>query len=578
MRNRFNAIFNYSVKHVCELALIICLLYSYFQPVHDHPWERIIKSDGLGYYSYLPAAFIYHDFQYSFTTDIVKKHPRTDFGAGFTKETENGKVNKYFVGLSILWFPFFLIAHFLSFLLGYPTDGYSLLYQILILLSANFYLWLGCRYTRKLILEYPLSEKVAAVILLLTVFGTNLFFYVTVDSALSHAYSFAIIAACLYFWKQFLQTKKIKNLYLTLFLFGLVLLIRPTNIVVCLMFLFFAGNLKTFWDTLRGLKIKEIIVAGFIFLITIFPQFLVYYLQTGHFIVWSYGDERFFFDNPQLFNVLFSYQKGLFIYTPLVLVALFGLIYLFKNNKFQFTIMCLFLFLSTYIISSWWCWYYGASLGLRAFIDYYSILALLMTFLYLNFEKTFYKKTLLIIAPIFIIHTLILMHQYRHSIISWASMNKQKFWFSFLKISKDYEGLVYSDALFSENEPTNIIHIKTSQNKFVCSERNAEGSVVADKDVASSWETFNMISLSSTTIALKSEDGAYVSSLINEGGVIRHSAKEIKEWETFQLVPIGKNVFLLKACNNKYIRLSGTKLFADADNFSEGEHFTIIKL
>ena len=52
------------------------------------------------------------------------------------------------------------------------------------------------------------------------------------------------------------------------------------------------------------------------------PQMIYWNEMTGHWLYFSYGsDERFFFGDPAIIKGLFSYRKGLFIYTPLLLFA-----------------------------------------------------------------------------------------------------------------------------------------------------------------------------------------------------------------------------------------------------------------
>lgn len=564
-----------STKYICEIILLICLTVSFCQQIQDNQWKKIIKADGLGYYSYLPAIFIYNDYTFSFTKDIQNKYEKTDFGYGFLNTTPKGKVDKYFVGLSILWLPFFLIAHFLSLLFGFSADGYSKLYQIAVLIATNFYLWLGCKYTRKLILEYPISQNIAAVVLLSIVFGTNLLFYVVGDPSHTHAYSFSMIAVFLYSIHSFFKNGNTKQLYWSAFLLGIIVLIRPSNIVIGLMILFFAGSLKAFRNVLMEFR-KKILISVTIFILTLFPQFLLYYLQSGHFFVWSYGEEGFNFNTPQIFNVLFSYRKGLFVYTPLTLLSLAGLIYLFRTNKFQFTIMLIFLLLSTYIISSWQCWTYGCSLGQRAFVDYYSVLGLLISFLWLSLRKNYLKGTFFLIAVLFIFYSSVLEYQYRNSIIDCFEMNKQKFWFAFLKTDKKYEGLACLNGLFSGTDQVNIVNIKASNDKFLSSDRKGDY-IRANEHRAWAWETFNIIKLSGNKIAIKNDEGKYISAWLDNDNSLMHKVTEIKAWEEFELIPLGENKILLKACNNKFVTLKDEKLSANSDCFSPAAVFTLIK-
>ncbi len=162
---------NFSSKYICELVLVICIILTFSQQISDDKWKGIIRSDGLGYYAYLPAVFIYHDYKFDFLKAVDSTYNRSNNSDGFLKKKPQGRVNKYYIGLSILWLPFFLLGHFISLLLGGVPDGYSYYYQLAIVFAANVYLWIGIKCTRKLILQYSVSEHIAAFIILLIVFG-----------------------------------------------------------------------------------------------------------------------------------------------------------------------------------------------------------------------------------------------------------------------------------------------------------------------------------------------------------------------------------------------------------------------
>jgi hypothetical protein len=53
-------------------------------------------------------------------------------------------------------------------------------------------------------------------------------------------------------------------------------------------------------------------------------QSIIYYLQSGYFFVYSYGREGFNFLDSHMIDILYSYKKGLFVYTPVTLIAMYG--------------------------------------------------------------------------------------------------------------------------------------------------------------------------------------------------------------------------------------------------------------
>lgn len=566
----------FSSRHIDVLILLTCVFFSLKYQMADNNLEKVIKSDGLGYYSYLPAVFIFGDYTYSFTEEVTEKYPKTDFGDGFLKASEGGKVNKYYVGLAILWVPFFLLAHVLALIFGWSADGYSVVYHISVMAAANFYLWLGCRYTRKLLLQYAVPEYVAALVLVAVVFGTNLFFYATFDASHSHVYSFAMIAGFLYFCEAFFRRNALPDIYRAAILLGLITLLRPTNAVIALMALFFAGSMGAFWRQIAEHRIRILAAAG-IFVLTLFPQFLLYYLQSGAFIVWSYGDEKFYFGNPHLTEILFSYRKGHFVYTPMVLLSVFGFIYLFKTDKFRFFILLLTVSAATYIIASWWCWWYGASLGQRAFVDYYALLALLLAFAFFLLRTTPLKIAFFAAAGVFTFYSLTLSYQYRNRIIDTVHMNKQKFWFTFLKTDRDITGLAFFDPLFEGIETADIVNIAASDGMFLCADGDGEKHILANKESASLWETFNRVTLNEETVALKSYTGYFVTADPAQGHVLRYTAVEAGEREFFELHAAEDDSFYIKAFNGKYLVRKGEFLKATGEHASEAERFRLIE-
>jgi hypothetical protein len=139
---------------------------------------------------------------------------------------------------------------------------------------------------------------------------------------------------------------------------------------------FLAGsfkNLKNGFNTLLTNK-KSLIIGIVLFVAMASIQAVLWYLQTGKFIVYSYQGESFNFLDPHFYSILFSYKKGLFVYTPVLFIALLSTFWFaFKRNFFMLTTWISFFVLLTYVLSSWWSWYYGCSYGLRAYVDYYAI-------------------------------------------------------------------------------------------------------------------------------------------------------------------------------------------------------------
>ncbi len=426
---------------VVTLFGISCFLVAFFisQRIFNSNgkgWEHIVSSDGRGYYAYLPALIIDGDLTFG---KVAERESRflgnPHHKPGYLVRVNSHPLNKYFAGEALLLLPFFLFGLFFSFIFGLPVDGYSFFFQISTGLGALFYLVTGLYYLSRILAYFEIRPVITAWCLALILFGTNLLYYTIWQPTMSHVYSFFAINGLLYYLLLAIRSWNNTTALLTGLFLGLVFLVRPTNLIVLLLLPFLAGNLSSFFAFLRVMWIRKRITILFFLVVILLAavQPVLWFLQTGKFFIWSYQNEGFIFSRPEIINVLFSFRKGLFIYTPMILLSWTGLIFLAISNRVRFFSMLLFIALSSYVISSWWNWYYGDGFGLRAFIDYYGIFCLLLA-LPLNRlpGKTAYFLIVFLILPVSFLN-LFQTWQYTRNAIQPNSMNHQKYCYIFLK-------------------------------------------------------------------------------------------------------------------------------------------------
>jgi hypothetical protein len=182
-------------------------------------------------------------------------------------------------------------------------------------------------------------------------------------------------------------------------------------------------------------------------ILPILPQMIYWYYVSGSFIHYSYPEEaRFYFDNPHIIKGLFSFRKGWFLYTPIILPIVFSLFLLKKYTKEWFFPILVFLIINTYIVLSWPIWWYGGGFGQRAFIDSYPLLIFPLAALiqYLQTKNKIIIAFSLVLAMLFIGLNLFQTRQYRSFAIHWDSMTKEAYFANFGKM-KPIDGL---DTLF----------------------------------------------------------------------------------------------------------------------------------
>lgn len=416
--------------------------------------SRVIDGDGKGYYAWLPAIFIHNSLDFTSIYEYEKSTLPDDYMGHYFIDHQDIKINKYYSGTAILMMPFFLLAFFLSWVFGFDLSGYSLFFQYSILLAAVFYCLLGLILSYSILRRFGFDKYSSLLSIILILFGTNLFYYTFMHAAASHVYSFFAVSLFVYMVLSIKERFHINKAILLAFCFGLIILIRPVNGLVVLSIPFLTGgrqNLIRFVSAWFS-KLKNFIIPFFVFLLTISIQLLLFYLQTGQIYVYTYQGEGFDFSNPEISNVLFSYRKGLFVYTPLLLFSFLGLIFLIRKNTFRFISGLMYLLIATYVISSWWNWYYGDSYGMRAFIDQFPFFIILLEYFLYKIRFSKIRPAVYLIFFFLVVVNLFQTYQYEHNILDRDSMNKEKYWYVFMKTDKKYEGLLsgLGDARFFE--------------------------------------------------------------------------------------------------------------------------------
>lgn len=341
---------------------VVLLILTYNFRWKDEQWKYAVYADAYSYNRYLPMIFI---------------------EGQFDDEADNPDVIKYYVGTAILYLPFFLLACAGSFLTGLPVDGYSMLFPVFISIGTLFYFILGLHFLRKFFSYYFARSWVICTLLCALTFGTVAFFYTVNAPGWAHIAAFALVCFLLYHIKKLTLSFNRGSILAILVSSSLLFFVRPSDIVVLVLAPFLANDFKTFVSILKNIfsERKTLMLGLFLVLIPLIIQLSIYKAYTDHFLIWSYTKEKFDFLHPEIMKVLFGYEKGFFVYTPICFLALFGLYRLYKLNAYLFTGVVIYTLLNIYIISSWWCWNYGCIYGPRVFIEHYPVFFLLLGFL-----------------------------------------------------------------------------------------------------------------------------------------------------------------------------------------------------
>ncbi|EHJ46376.1 hypothetical protein DFW101_0359 [Solidesulfovibrio carbinoliphilus subsp. oakridgensis] len=329
---------------------------------HDVPH---VLSDGNGYWSYLPSYLIFKDPTFAAFMALYADTPQAQ---GVRQTSDGTYLQKYGIGVAVLQSPFFLAADAVARSARFERDGYSPPYQVAAALAPAVYALLGLGLLLRAFRPYYPAASLAWAAAFLFL-GTNAYHYATFDGSFSHIFSFFLGSAllCLLLgWRQ----RSLALALATGLVLGLMLLVRPTNAQYFLFAACWLGLDRYRAGGRAGLRraALELAVCGLVAGAVFSLQLAAWHASTGKWLVYAYDGEYFEFFSPHLRETLFSVRKGLFFWHPMYLVAILGL-FLVRRSPGYLPAAAAFLAVFTYVTASWYCWWYGGTLGQRAFVD-----------------------------------------------------------------------------------------------------------------------------------------------------------------------------------------------------------------
>lgn len=242
-------------------------------------------------------------------------------------------------------------------------------------------------------------------------------------------------------------------------LLGLIILVRPVNAVVLLAIPIVAGNntrslfnrliARPWWLVGSALLCASIVAI----------QPVLWYLQTGNFVEWGYKGEGFYWTRPEVLKVLIGFRRGLFLWTPLMILVALSSLLLWRSDRSRSAWAMIYWAVITYIISCWWIWYYGGGFASRVYIDHYPVLAVPLVLVMQH-----WKGRWMIGARIFFFLCIALnlaqLWQFHNGILHHDGMDRRMYQFTFLRFDADHTdklGGNYQEAPYHPNGMRMII-------------------------------------------------------------------------------------------------------------------------
>lgn len=420
---------------VIVIACLVMVLQWRIAGENGKAWERTIRGDAIGYYSYLPALFIHGDLK------------NEEGAAAYINNTPQGRVRKYPVGVAVMELPFFLCADIVVRAQGGPHTGYEKPYHIAIALAGVLSLLIGLVALRRMLVTWGANDCTVAWALLVLAGGTSMTYGAAMSSAYSHHWSFMAVALFLRSVQRAFGEQRAGTLLAAAFWLGIIALLRPVNVIVVLAAPLVIALNVSLPELLRTFRMRSWAGACAVGALVAGLQPLVWWLQCGHWFAWSYGDEGFHWSRPEAWNVLFSPMRGFFFWWPAMLALILGTVLLWRRSRRGGLLFIGYFVLLIYITSAWWSWYYGDGFGMRPLIDHFPVFAIPIAAFISALRGGLRRLVMGACSLLIAVHT-VQTWQYEKGIIHPHSMSWRKYTTVFLRTGAEWRG-----ALGGNSEP-----------------------------------------------------------------------------------------------------------------------------
>ncbi len=349
--------------HKSEKILLVLFLLTV--PL-SNPW---VRGDGVGYYAYVRAVLIEHnlDFQKDW------KHGNESFAMGRLdargnvlpdEYTPTGHIaNLWAIGPSLLWFPFLFVTHMGVLLCDrfgahIAADGFSTPYVVTMAFATAFYGFLGLWLSFTLARKY-FAERWAFLATIGIWWASSLPVYMYFNPSWSHAHSAFAVALFLWYWNRTRGERTIVQWILLGLLSGFIVDVYYPN--GALLVIPLLEGIVGYWDDFKspaygGAAMARLFFRHLIyvsaFVMALLPTMITRQIIFGSSTHTGYAPVGgWAWKSPAFFNVLFSSDHGMLSWTPILILALIGLL-LFRRTDETFGTYAIVAFLLFYFVVS----------------------------------------------------------------------------------------------------------------------------------------------------------------------------------------------------------------------------------
>lgn len=338
------------------------------------PW---IYSDGVGDYAWVRTVFMDGDLDCSdefvhFVNEFKFKYgwPEATNDLYPVKTSTGYQANKYAIGSAILWSPFFMVGHGVTYLSNalfgstYALNGYSKFYIFFVTLGSSFYALLG------LLLSYKLcktlfDERTSLLATLAVWFASSVPVYMYLYPSLPHNMSLFTVTLFFFYWYMTREDRTHAQWAILGALGGLMFMTRlETAVLLIIPVIDWAIRVRKSSDRaglgILAQKMGLYTVLGFA---AGFPQLYVWQVIFGRWFLNPYskmhqlvmldkfsrygmlpsneplpgsgsglGSYFHFISHPDIGATLFGSSYGIFTWTPILLLAVIGFYFLYRRS------------------------------------------------------------------------------------------------------------------------------------------------------------------------------------------------------------------------------------------------------
>jgi hypothetical protein len=289
-----------------------------------------------------------------------------------------GTARRYAFGAPLLWVPFYLACHAWLAVLNlfggaHPLDGYGGPYQRAVGFGTLLYGFVALVLIYRMLRDY-FSRRLSWITLVSLCFGSFVVWYLTVENSMVHGVSMFATTLFFFVWHHARRDPRAAAWARVGAAAGLMTMVRWQNGVFLLLPALQMTHqvwTDTAGDTVaRGTEVVKrgaaLAVAGGL---TFFPQLLFWKLVYGewwHLPSKEHGVRWF---EPHVGDVLFSSNHGLLSLTPVIYLALLGLPFFIRRDRWLAAALAVGFVAQLYVNSTVEVWWGGAGFGGRRFAN-----------------------------------------------------------------------------------------------------------------------------------------------------------------------------------------------------------------